>query len=109
MARKSKTKVRKGKTEVKLETEEPSAPETITIADALGLVTHYSYVNHMRVAATGIDVRIAVADINPASKQPLSVIGLVMSHRHAKDFLRAMKSVVDSLETVAEPETTKHE
>ena len=91
---------RKRKTEVKQETKELLAPETITIEvpDALGLVEHYSYVNHMRVSATGADVRVAVADLNPTSKKLSGVTGIVMSHAHARDFVRAMKSVVDTLD-----------
>ncbi len=102
MATKSKKpEVRKRKTKVKLKAEELPAPEvevaTIEVPDALGLVEHYSYVNHTRVAATRADVRIAAADLNPASKKLSGVTGIVMSHAHARDFVRALKSVVDSL------------
>ena len=104
---------RKRKTEVKRATEKhevaPGEPKTVTIEvpDALGLVEHYSYVSHMRVAATGLDVRIAVADLNPVSRQLSGVTGLVMSHQHARDFFRAMKTVVDSLEKHDLPTTTE--
>ncbi len=91
---------RKRKTEIKQETQELPVPETITIEvpDALGLVEHYSYVNYMRVSATEADVRVAVADLNPTSRKLSGVTGIVMSHAHARDFVRAMKRVVDTLD-----------
>lgn len=97
--------VRKRKTEVKHETEEQvlvldgSKTVTIEVPDPLDLVEHFPYVNHTRVVATVADVRIVVADLNPASKRKLSgVTGLVMSHQHARDFLRVMKTVIDTLD-----------
>ena len=71
---------------------------TIEVPDILGEVDRYSYVNLMRVASTGNDIRIAVADLNPISKKPTGAIGIVMSHEYARKFVRALNSVVDSLD-----------
>ena len=68
------------------------------VPDILGLVDRYSFVNHMRVASTGSDLRIAVADLNPIAKKPTAVVGFVMTHEYAKNFVAALKSVVDSLD-----------
>lgn len=97
MPKKRKTEITQ---EAKKQESVPDGPKTVTfeVPDALSLVEHYSYVNHMRVAATVMDVRIAVADLNPGSRQLQGVIGFVMSHEHAKDFLRSMKTVIDNIE-----------
>lgn len=72
--------------------------------DILELVERYLYVNHTRVARTGADLRLAMADLNPATRQPTGVVGIVMSHSHAKDLLRVLKGVVDGIESTEEPD-----
>ena len=75
---------------------------TIEVPDVLGLVERYSFVNHMRVGSTGNDLRIAVADLNPVSKKPTAVVGFVMTHKYAREFVKALNRVIDSLDKLEE-------
>jgi hypothetical protein len=69
---------------------------TAKVPDILQVVEDYTYINHMRVVSTQWEVRIAVADIKPVGSVS-KPIGLVMSHRHAKEFASVLKRVMDKI------------
>ena len=84
------------KSDLKTETVE------IELPDITGLVERFSYVNHMRVVSTGNDLRIAMADLNPIAKKPTGMVGIVMSHQYARNFVKALNRVIDSLDKLEE-------
>ena len=71
---------------------------TMELPDILGSVDRFSYANHMRIGASKHDVRIAFGDINAISHQVSGVIGIVMSHEHAREVSRAFANLLAKLE-----------
>jgi len=80
-------------------TEQPSVTE-LGEDDPLNITgkVDFTYVNFTHVASNNWDVRIAFGDRRPPGGKVHPLLGIVMSHQHAKAFLDVLKGAIARLE-----------